>query len=145
MSVLLTQWGGKCPSGPGWNTVTKGFCKLYLVCVSVCLCEREQLSLCFTLCNSSWSSFGACSFLNVLIMCYTIFTILMAVTIQMQIRKGCWNVSKSPLALHWIPKSLSLNMYSNPNIILFQSNILLHKGSGCALFILSDIFRYACI
>ena len=49
-----------------------------------------------------------------------------------------------PLALHWIPESLSLNMFSYPCIILRWSNILLHKGSSvCALFILSDIFRYA--
>lgn len=79
-------------------------------------------------------------------MCYSIFTILMAVTIQMQISKGSLECIQIPLALHWLPESLSLKMYSNPSIILCWSNILLHKGSSvCALFILSDIFRYACI
>lgn len=97
MSVLLTQRGGKCPSGPGWNTGTKGFCKLYLVCESACLCRSEQLSLCYSLHNYSQSQFSACSLLNVLIMCYSIFTILMGVTIEMQMSKGCLEWIQIPL------------------------------------------------
>lgn len=45
-------------------------------------------------------------------MSYSIFTILMAVTIEMQMSKGCLEYIQTPPALHYIPESLSLNMYT---------------------------------
>lgn len=70
-------------------------------------------------------------------MCYSIFSILMEVTIVMQMSKGCLECIQIPQ--HRIPESLEY---------VFEPSYytLLHKGvSVCALFIPSDIFRYACI
>lgn len=138
MSVLLTQRGGKCPPGPGWNTGTKGFCKLHLGCVSARLHGGENNFLCVALCTTlNWPSCGVRCNLNVLIMCYTIFTIPIEVTVVMQMDKGCLDYIK--ILLHWTPESL--DYVFEP---LYYT--LTHKGgSVCALFIPCDIIREACI
>lgn len=116
MSVLLTQRGEKCPPGPGWNAGTKASASFtWFVCLLDCAGENNFL--CATLCTTV----GACCHLNVLIMCYSIFIILMAVWIVMQMSKRHLDCTQLPL--HRIPEPLEYVFDA-----LYYT--LLHKGSS---------------
>lgn len=59
VSFAYTE-GRQSPSGSGWNTGTKAFLQLCLVCMSACLCEREKVSWGYVKCNCFdliWSVF----------------------------------------------------------------------------------------
>lgn len=115
MSVLLTQRGEKCPPGPGWDAGTKASASFtWFVCLLDCAGENNFL------CATLYTTVGACCLLNVLIMCYSIFIILMAVTIVMQMSKRHLDCTQLPLQR--IPESLEY--------VFDALYTLLHKGSS---------------
>lgn len=128
MSVLLTQRRGNASQDQDKILVQKASTSfIWFVCL-LRLCMRvESFVLYFMEQILCFFFFFWCMLPSywVLQLC----TLLIVLTIQMQIRKSCLDCNQNPLTLHDIPESLSLNEYSNPCIMLCWINILLHKGS----------------
>lgn len=126
MSVLLTQRRGNCPSGPGWNTLTKGLS--WFVCLLACVGKSN-----FLLCSTSHK------YAFILIWCW--FSLNSAYLTVQHIyhinggnysyanRKRLFGMYPAPttFTLHPIPESLSLIWILTGVLCFFWSNSLQHE------------------